>query len=743
MDVIYILKVLWRRKWIIILIPIVSLIAAFLFTRNLTPQYRANSQIATGFTTDEGVNVTDEKFNLRGADTKFSNLLATMKSGTIFNMVSYRLMLNKLDSAIKYSNVTFKQYTKDEIEIASTLFKRKLDSQTTITINDPEVDLLTGMLNQANYSFGIIKGGFDIKRVPNTDFIAISFFSGNPDLSALAVNSYCAEFLRYYAVSKKEASGESVTFFKDLATRKSEELQTKTEALRVFKASNNISTSNTSSDTQLNQVYELENQRDLINNNLYALRLKLSNLKGSLQEKMGQSQGTSAPSSNARIIILKKRIDRLNERFIGTGSDNIQLRDSLNLLQQQYRVELSLMEQAPTGKQATGMSTSELQAAIDQTKIDIQVEESRLQTINNKIYTIRSSFSGYANTEAMLNTLERDVKVATDEYLAAVEKYNQAQDKLLVSAGSIRQVYLASPPASPEPSKRLIIIILAAFATFGLTVFAIIVLEVFDSSIKTPNQFQRLIDIPLAGSLIKVDVKKLNFTNLFEKKHNSSELEIFKHFLRKIRFEIEQTKAQIFLITSTKEGEGKTFIIFSLAFVLSLIKKKVLIIDTNFKKNTLTKWLSTATKSRKFIEQNATINKLEVLKTKGKNTEDFDQTDQQDQLLVMPTKYPNISIIGNSGAYESPEEIFHSKDFSSLIEGLKKKFDYILLEGASLNEYSDTKELIKYVEKIIPVFSADNSIKSLDRESIDFLKAQGDKLGSAILNKIDPKNINL
>ena len=87
------------------------------------------------------------------------------------------------------------------------------------------------MLNTSNFTFGRIKGGFDIKRVPNTDFISISFISGNPDLSALAVNAYCAEFLRYYTSTKKESSGESVTFFKELVARKSEELQNKSEAL--------------------------------------------------------------------------------------------------------------------------------------------------------------------------------------------------------------------------------------------------------------------------------------------------------------------------------------------------------------------------------------------------------------------------------------------------------------------------------------------------------------------------------
>ncbi|MFT4739240.1 MAG: succinoglycan biosynthesis transport protein ExoP [Sediminicola sp.] len=734
MDIKHILFALWTKKWIIIALPMISLVVAILSTRNIKPIYRASTQIATGFTTNEGVNLTDEKFNLRTSDVKFNNLLAIMNSGTIFNMVSYRLMINRLDSAAQ----EFSNYSPEEIAKAKKVLERKLLTLTTITINDDQSDLLRSLLNKAGYTFSRIKGGFEIKRVPNTDFVAVSFTSGNPSLCAKTVNIYCTEFLRYYTNTKKETSGESVDFFQELVARKSDELQNKSEALRIFKAKNNISTTSNSNETQLNQVYVLENQRDQINNNLYALRLKLSSLENSIKEKLGQTEGSSASPANQRIIILKKKINNLNDRFINTGSNDSQILDSLNLLQQQYRVELSMMGQPSSAIQSSGLTTSELRTAVQQTNIDIQVEESKLKMVNGNIFSIRSSFSGYANTEAMLNTLDRDVKVATDEYLSAVDKYNEAQDKLLASAGSIRQVYLASPPASPEPSKRLIIIILAAFASFALSVFAIILLEIFDATIKTPMLFQRMVDMPLAGSIIKIDVKKLNFTTLFEQKHDNSELEIFKHFLRKIRYEVEQTNAQVFLITSPKEGEGKTFIIFSLAYVLSLIKKKVLIIDTNFKRNTLTKWLATSKKKTKFIDQHSIQNKLQII-----NPDDnFDKVNDESH-LISPTKYKNISIIGNAGGNDSPEEIFHSKDFSSLISGLKDKYDYILMEGSSLNEYSDTKELIKYAEKIIPVFSADSSIKPLDKESIEFLKAQGSKLGSAILNKVDPKNINL
>ncbi len=740
MDIIYLLRVLWRKKWIIILIPVISIIAAFFFTQSLKPTYKASTQIATGFTTNEGVNITDEKFNLREADVKFSNLLATMNSGTVLNMVTYRIAANKLEKIQAKEINALKSFTEQQIEVTQKILENKLLEQKTLNINEENAQLVINILQELNLTFGRFNESFEIRRIPNTDYINVSFISQDPEFSANAVNTYCEELLRYYVTSKKESSSESVTFIQELVKRKKEELDDKTSALQAFKSSNNLVSNQPQGETQLSQVYALESQRDEINNEIYGLRLKLENLKSTLADKTGGSDRGS--TSNQRIIDLKKKIDIMNARFISNGTNNADLLDSLNLLRQQYRMELSMMEKGGSSAQASGMTTSEIQEEIKNAQISIQVQQSRLGSVNEKIYRLRGSMSGYASNEAILNTLERDVKVASDEYLSAVNKYNEAQNKLMASSGTIRQVYKASPPASPEPSKRILIIALAGIASLGLTIFAVIAIEVLDSSIKTVEQYQRQVGLPLAGTLIKIDTKKLNFPALFGKKHSDKNLELFKHFLRKIRFEIENSGGKTFLITSPNEGEGKTFLTFSLAFVLSLVKKRVLIIDTNFKNNSLTKWLVVPKKNLKYIDQKS--RGADELKIFDKDDDPNIENPKVDETeFVTPTKYKNIFIIGNSGGYDSPEEIFHNKDFNSLIEGLSLNFDYILMEGPSLNEYSDSKELLRYVDKVIPVFSAESSIKQMDKESIEFFETLNGKLTGAILNNIDPKNINV
>ncbi len=70
-------------------------------------------------------------------------------------------------------------------------------------------------------------------------------------------------------------------------------------------------------------------------------------------------------------------------------------------------------------------------------------------------------------------------------------------------------------------------------------------MEYIDVRIKNPQQFRKMIrGIPLAGSVNAIDTKNLNLTELFANSNKNQEMEVFKHFLRKLRFEIEASKGK-------------------------------------------------------------------------------------------------------------------------------------------------------------------------------------------------------
>ena len=102
----------------------------------------------------------------------------------------------------------------------------------------------------------------------------------------------------------------------------------------------------------------------------------------------------------------------------------------------------------------------------------------------------------------------------------------------------------------------------------------------------------------------------------------------------------------------------------------------------------------------------------------------------------------NVDILGNRGGMSSPSELFAGKEFRKLLENFTNTYDYIFLEGPALNKYADSKELIEYVDKVITVFSANNSVDAADKKSINYLQKLNGKLMGAVLNKLEMINLN-
>jgi Mrp family chromosome partitioning ATPase len=169
----------------------------------------------------------------------------------------------------------------------------------------------------------------------------------------------------------------------------------------------------------------------------------------------------------------------------------------------------------------------------------------------------------------------------------------------------------------------------------------------------------------------------------------------------------------------------------ALAYTLSLARKRTLIIDTNLRHNSLTRLLTARVHLKQSIEYyTGTVRQL----TTGETNKELSTADTRN--LITPTHNEFVDVIGNRTSHLSPSEVIPGEDFHILLNWLKAQYDFIILEGASLNDYSDSRELVGFVDKVIPVFSAGATLNAEDRESLHFLRSLNGKLGCAILNNV-------
>jgi polysaccharide biosynthesis transport protein len=397
-------------------------------------------------------------------------------------------------------------------------------------------------------------------------------------------------------------------------------------------------------------------------------------------------------------------------------------------------------------------------------ELEIRIAQSNLEAIEQSLRKLKYDVSGFATKEARLADLERDVTFATEDYSSVQDRYNMAKNKSLVVGSSIRQTLIGQPSYEAEPNKAILLLALAAFGSLALCVISLLLVEYLDFSIKAPARLERLTGLKSIGSLNQVKTSEFNLKLAFLDKNPNKESGIFVHFLRKLRFEIESSKSKVFLITSTQVGSGKSFMIICLSYTLSLVNKKVLIIDTNFRHNSLTRLLlpkngsmkllerGTFVESEKLKEDNDPVEKETRNSTKSSSFR-FDENEEetgpkskngtaQEKSIIQKTEFNGVDIIGNIGGLDSPSEILAGRNFREVINNFVSQYDYILMEGSSLNEFSDSKELIEYADKVIPVFAAETVLSNLDRESIQYLKSIKNKMLGAVLNRVQMKDLS-
>jgi polysaccharide biosynthesis transport protein len=726
----------WRRRWILIAIPLIAMSVALMVRIFGVWKYKSTAQIATGITVSNELIDKEKYFNPYEIQVAFTNLTEMIKSRSVLGQLSYKLVEHDLQPVEKPfrtpANSKFEKKIPGGIdshkEAMGKILTEKYDALTLLDPKMPEQRVLQKVTEVYEYDYESLTKELSITRLNNSDFIEISYTSENPELSAFVVNTLCTELIRYYTAIKLIRSNVSLESLVSIVDQRKKYLDEKLEELKKFNSNNEIFNSDLEGEAQIRQKKEYETQISDEDQKIRGYEVSLTNLENRISELEGSSGGNKP---NEQIVTLTKEINKLNQRYVATGQRNPVLRDSLTLLRTQLQGALN----STSSSASSSKELKILKEKREETLVLLEISKGNLNSLTKIFQSMRYSMGNFASKEAISNALEKEAEVARSEYLSAQERYNNAKEKLVTNKMTISQVLFGEAPEKPESGKTVILLIFTGILSFGLCAFVIVLLHLSDSRIKTVQRLKDFTGIPVAGAISEFsqNAGELGWQFFTDPNGQAKELNNLNHDLRKIRFEIESKKAQVLLITSTQKGQGKSFVTMALAHTLSLIQKRILIVDTNMRNNSLTKML---------IARVSLLNLMEsyqhaLLLNKGDTVETKAPQPNSPKALITQTKNKFVDIIGNKTSPLSPLELIPVGDFVKLIQYLRSQYDYIILEGAGLNDFSDTRELERFVDLIIPVFSAEASLNDQDKESVEYLKSLQEKLGPAILNRVE------
>lgn len=723
MDLLHFLRVLGKRKWLISSVVLVAIVTTFLVTRKMPRTYQAKAQLATGITEQTGPTPIGWTPQLQWfeIDGKFNNLIERIKSNQSIALLSYELVLHDLESTEPFADLSPLQekYTEEELRKAALLFHRKLDSIQPL-VKPGEVDALhVQVLEDLDYHPKTLQEELQIARDADTDFIGITYSSENPRLSAFVVNTLAKQFIRYHNVIQSEQVENAIDVYAELALEKKQKLDELMETERALRTSTGTVSFEHQAEALVKQIADLELLRNSEVAKIPGLENTLSKIEGKF--KPGEESYINASQSVAhnKVLELQDEIRRLTDAKLQAeinGDNSARLADSLSQLRGRLRRQISQTANLKTYN-ADATRTDLVAKRVD-AELELEMSKAIVSTLDQELSDLRNRKAYMTNSKKGLDELDRDVELAQEEYMAVAKRLNEERLKT-DTGGKVSQVEWVQPPTEPEPSKSMMLVALSAIVSLALCVVVLFVLEYIDVSIKFPSNFERQTRLDLMGVLNKLESDNLDLVSLFMATNKNLSLETYKQLLRKIRYEVVASGGRKFLLTSPRAGTGKTSILFSLAYSLSLNKKRVLLIDTNFKRNDLTRLCGAEGTLEKFLNNEITRDRL-----------------------VSSSGLEGVDVIGCEGGNYTPSEAFAHGNFGELLDELAVQYDYIFMEGASLNTFADTKELTPYVDKVLPIFSARSAVKQADRLSIEYLKSLNGKLMQSVLNKVEMDNLN-
>lgn len=305
-----------------------------------------------------------------------------------------------------------------------------------------------------------------------------------------------------------------------------------------------------------------------------------------------------------------------------------------------------------------------------------------LDMINKKIGFAENSIKKLPEQQQELVKINRKYDLNKNVYNSFLEKRSEAN---IVRAANLSDIQFIDPAKDTGGGllgpKTNINYILALFLGLLIPLIMVFSMTILDSTIKNTEDIIKMTKIPILG----VVGKKMHKSNLavFEKP-KSALAESFRAVRSSLQFLYKQQQAgtKTLMLTSSVSGEGKTFCSMNIATVFALSEKKTVIVGLDLRKPKI---------FDDFNIENTTgvVNYLIGQKT-------LDE-------ITHHTHIPYLDVIPSGPIPPNPSELIMGESMKKMIEELKLKYNYIILDTPPVGLVSDALELTAFCDATLYV----------------------------------------
>lgn len=348
----------------------------------------------------------------------------------------------------------------------------------------------------------------------------------------------------------------------------------------------------------------------------------------------------------------------------------------------------------------------------------------KLQVINmkNKEQETFDKITNLPTQQKEIVSIERQQKIKEELYLYLLNKKEENELQKTIAESNCKVVDVADGPPSPVAPNKIQVILICLIAGISIPALWLYLKSLLNTNVCSKEDVKDKVSIPFLGELpfdkIKEDRDIMPSGNDHE--HLNEALRIIRENLNFMNHHNHEQGGKVIQLISLNPSSGKTFISINLAANIALSKARVVVLDLDLRKASLTRRLKIGTK-RKGIS-----NYL------SGEVDDFESI-----VYAIDTPSEPFDVISSGPIPPNPAELLKDGRLDELLEKLKQEYDYILFDNPPYGLVVDAFVCSRLADHSIYVIRSGMFDKRLFPDLQELYDSNKIKNLSIILNGVD------
>ena len=603
----------------------------------------------------------------------------------------------------------------------------------------------------------------EFTELPTRSMITISARSESPEETAVIANLYAQKYEAYSREQARESISASIDYLEEQVAKQEDELNSLSTQFAAFARENDLLVEGQGGDRLVNEYAALSSQRRQLQSELARERTALgiaqsrleeaeSGVGGSVQDQQAiQQTQQSIEAIETKISGLEAELAEYyaNDPSLRGNedrtSDTRELKRRIDgLTAEKRRLTEQLAEQtsaSSSSEQGTTEEVASLQQRIREHKLNISTLEEQIASLNREVGGALSQLESVPGQGVERDQLQRKVSYAEQAYGELQSELKRLQLKKEGELGYVSQVREANTPlvpVSPNIQQNLLLGILLGLG-FGLGLA--FVRQAANDHLHTPEELQEkgynLIGvIPRMDREIKASFEGKDRVEVEGKSLNTHLMPLLNPWspisenYRLVRTNLQysaggdgQGMPRVLLMTSPEAADGKTTTAVNLAITMAQSGRRVLLIDADLRRPN----------THQLLDLPLEPGLADLLSEERLLSRDGGDTSSG----ITPTEVNNLHYLPAGRTDVPPAEMLGSEHMKELLNGLRSRYDLIIIDSPPVLSVSDPVLLATQCDATLVVVSAERTdLKALE-VTRRTLEAVGVPIAGTIFNRFE------